>query len=168
MFFNGEKCSSCTSGQCPIGMYRSACSANDDSRCLVCPASPAHSFFKADGSQDKCEWACEKGYFKNGQACTPCSSGPCTTGMYRADCSRDSDSKCSPCTNLAANSVFTSAGQPGDPKSCQVACADGFWNSGKACVACDTSNCAVGKYRSKCLANSNSQCLVCTAKPLPS
>jgi hypothetical protein len=34
-FFNGASCSLCTTGACPVGMYRSACTGTDDSRCIM-------------------------------------------------------------------------------------------------------------------------------------
>ena len=163
LFFNGASCSPCTTGPCPISMYRQACSATEDSRCATCSNGPAHSFYVAGGTN--CEWSCERDFFRDGQSCRHCSRGPCPIGKYRAACTKDSDSQCLSCTNKPANSVFTSAGQPKDPNSCQVACAEGYWNNGKSCMACDTAPCAVGQYRSKCLANSNSQCVICTVKP---
>ena len=35
LFFNGASCSPCTTGPCPSSMYRQACSATEDSRCVA-------------------------------------------------------------------------------------------------------------------------------------
>ena len=81
-------------------------------------------------------WACPSGYFLSGPACQQCSSPACPVGQYSTLCAATADAACQACTNLAPNSVFTTAGSPGSPASCGTACAAGYYLSGAACTKC--------------------------------
>jgi hypothetical protein len=169
-YASASACVQCTTTVCPVGQYRIACAATADGRCAACTNPiPANAAYKSAGSpfdSNSCAWACNIGYFKNGNACQACSTTPCAAGQYRGRCAQDSDSACVACTVKPASSNFIGAGSPYNADTCAWACVAGFYNSASACVRCSTEQCAVGQYRTACTADANSRCAACT-NPIP-
>lgn len=123
-FKQGERtCTQCSSGECPIGYYRSNCSQTQDSNCMPCTSKPLHAVYIANQTgmtHSPCDWTCEPGYFLRNEQCVPCSVASCPTGTYREQCSSNSDGACTSCTSmLPEHSHFSSGGMPYDADNCQ-------------------------------------------------
>ena len=165
---NGASCVACDTSSCAVGQYRSPCTATANGKCVACSKAPQNADYASAGkpyNSDDCDWSCRAGYYLSGSTCLPCSSLTCPIGQYSTVCTPTANSACQPCNNLPTNGVYTSAGQQGSPGSCQTGCAVGYWKQGSGCVACDTTSCAVGQYRSACTASANGQCVPCTKAP---
>ena len=168
-FRSGAACQPCTQTQCPVGQYRAVCTPAQDGACAPCTSwEPEHAEFVSAGSYgvNKCDWSCVAGYFRRDTTCQPCTVGSCPTGQYRTPCAAAADSACAACTNLPPNGVFTSAGNPGAPASCQTSCAAGYVRQADgSCKLCDSSTCQVGQYRGACTVAADGQCGPCTNGP---
>jgi hypothetical protein len=164
----GRVCLACDTSSCPVGQYRSACTASADGQCVSCTKAPPNARYVSGGKPygaDACDWACNTGFYRNSGTCGVCSTSTCPTGQYRTLCRSDSDSQCRSCTNVPSNGVYVGPGNVNDPLSCPTACVVGYFKVGSSCVACDTTSCSVGYYRSACTASANGQCTYCTTAP---
>lgn len=137
--------------------------------CIPCPSMPSNS--KITGG---CNWTCSMGFIQESGACTPCPGVPdaCSIGYYLgyavSQCAR-----CLPCTNLVANSVYTSSGQPNGPNTCGIRCVVGTYvspgygfdtyNNPVACDQCSTLLCEAGRtYLSPCSDLADADCIQCS------
>jgi hypothetical protein len=119
-FKTGTTCQACKiPSDCASGNYVTTCTATADGVCTLCNNKPAlNSYYTSNSPQydaSSCDWSCNAGYKKEGNACVSCSptgytpfSGatactPCpvctATGDYRKDCTGTSQGTCEKCTS---------------------------------------------------------------------
>jgi hypothetical protein len=169
-FLKGDACAACNTASCPVGQYRSACTANADGVCQPCTkadkSNAAYSTAGVPYNTDTCAWACNTGYYKTGGLCRACTATSCAIGQYRSPCLSESDGACLACTIKPASSDFVAPGSPYNANNCAWACVGGYYQSGGACYQCTSTACATGQYRSKCTATSDGRCVPCT-NPIP-
>ena len=112
---------------------------------------------------------CAQGYFRDGDLCRACSTGPCSVGYFRSLCSATVDGSCVPCSasSKPIHSRYVTAGQPAYADSCRWACEPGFFQSSLACVQCTTAQCPMaGFYRELCSGlglTEDAACVACNA-----
>ena len=172
---SGLTCSLCTTGQCPVGQYRSSCGTYSDAGCLSCTTNPANSAFITAGSpstSNDCFWSCNSGYYlsQSSEGCIACTSSQCPVGHYRGPCGFSSDGECLLCTGNPANSLFTSPGSPSNQDNCAWSCIEGYYQDEQdpVCLTCKTDPCPIGQYRGVCTSRSDAICLPCTGGPVNS
>ena len=168
-------CRNCS--QCPVGEYLLGCSTSSDATCTTCTnkyeqvqcggENVSISVYTGPGLlQSNCPWKCVGAYYNAGGSCLPCSTSVCTTGMYRAACSQNSDGPCTPCSNLPSFATFTSAGNPYNVNNCLWQCNAQFYiqQTGKVskCTPCQQpSSCPTGEFIQACTATQNYMCVQC-------
>ena len=142
---DGPLCHPCSTGECHVGFYRSACSDDSDSVCLPCSASskPQHSRFVSAGEPefaDACRWACEIGFFESSLACVACSTSACAQpGFYRESCTQlgaKKDAECVPCNNTLPQNAAWRVSET-NMSACGWICKRGFREEAGLCVADD-------------------------------
>jgi hypothetical protein len=150
---SGETCRPCTSSACPVGMYRSSCTADSDGTCIPCSNLKEHSSFNTSGvpyNQDNCNWACNEHFYQiehqgdcvsidesyvcwpAWKECASCESpGTCPLGQYLSPCNQNENYACRPCPNSAGlGAKFVNGG------SCETVCTDGYFKNGEICTPC--------------------------------
>lgn len=136
---DGQACSPCTTGTCPVGNFRLPCSSAGDSTCAACTGKPDYAHYTTAGTPEElnnCDWACNANFYRDGSMCRLCTAGPCPVGFYRGQCTDNSDGACIPCTNtIDSNAEYTSAGNPATQNNCKASCKIGFYWDGATCVA---------------------------------
>lgn len=139
--------------------------------CIPCPAMPANSKITAG-----CNWTCSLGFVQDRTACIQCVGVPagCAVGYYIGYASAASQcARCLPCTNLVANSAYTSTGQPNGPNTCGIQCLSGSYvspgygfdayDNPVACDRCSAPACAAGEtYFQPCSYLSDAVCVPCS------
>jgi len=143
--------------------------------CIPCPSMPNNS--KITGG---CNWTCSLGFVQDRSTCIPCVGVPasCATGYYLGYAAATSQcARCLPCTNLVANAVYISAGQPNGPNTCAIRCISntfvspgyGFdtYNNPVACDRCSTPTCIAGtSFLRPCSYLADTECVACSVCPV--
>jgi hypothetical protein len=73
-FRSGSTCSTCSTTDCPIGMYRLPCYSDSDGTCVPCssPMPSEGAKYSSTGlpfDLDNCTWACSEGYVQVNDTC---------------------------------------------------------------------------------------------------
>ena len=143
--------------------------------CIPCPLIPSNA--KVTGG---CNWTCSLGFVQDRSACIPCVGVPtsCATGYYLGYAAATSQcARCLQCTNLVANSVYTSSGQPNGPNTCAMRCIAntfvspgyGFdtYNNPVACDRCSAPTCTAGtNFLRPCSYLADAECVSCSVCPV--
>jgi hypothetical protein len=140
--------------------------------CISCPTIPSNSKFTIG-----CNWTCSLGFIQDSaNNCIPCVGVPteCAVGYFIGYATANSQcARCLPCTNIVANSVYTTAGQPSGPNTCGIKCMpDTFVSPGYgldsysnpiACDRCSILSCVDGDtYLQPCSDIGDAECSPCT------
>jgi len=149
-FRSDSECAMCSDHICFPGYLKTACTAHNDSECLLCPE-PKGGFVWVGG----CEYVCLDGYYRSNDGCSACSAPHCPAGTYLSACNASTDSACAPCADPGSGFVWTSG--------CEYACASGqYWFNGSGCQRCDLNvACDNGWRLSACSQTSDSVCTEC-------
>ena len=113
--------------------------------------------------ESRCNFQCEFGYtatlrlFANPRyyTCDACTTTTCEPGTTSVFDPTTGCKICSACLGTAPpNAMFYS--------DCSWVCNSGYYRSGSTCVACDTSSCTAGQFKTQCTNLSNSVCSTCS------
>ena len=165
---NNSNCVPCSNLPCPVGMYRSGCSSLEDSFCVECSNKPFQAYFNTSGvpyDENNCGWVCNAGYFQSGVFCILCNVSLCPVGLFRGECSAFSDAPCIPCNNKPNGAEYVASALSKPEDICPWECAEGFYQTGAICKACNTTLCPIGMYRTECTSLDDGICTLCTNKP---
>ena len=140
--------------------------------CIPCPLLPKNA--KIIGG---CNWTCSLGFLQEGPStCIPCADVPasCSTGYFLGYAAATSQcARCMPCTNLVADAVYTSTGQPNGPNTCGMECVPGTYvspgygfdsyNNPVACDRCSAPVCETGStFLKPCSSLADAECIPCS------
>ena len=159
-----DVCHSCSTGACPLGQFRTQCTPAFDALCTPCTNKPNGSAY-APVNQSECAWICNAGYFQMSGRCFLCNTSSCAVGQYRGLCTPFSDGACISCSNKPAGAYYTAEGRPLSANNCSWSCSEGFFQAASSCIACNSSLCPIGQYRSTCTMFSDGSCIECHKKP---
>lgn len=159
-YSTGSACKPC-SGACADGSYQTAaCSPTADRVCAPCTAIDHCSAVTCTSATDQTCTSCADTYYLKQNACVACSTS-CPPGLTQsAACSATADLVCTNCTVIPNCTALTCTNAT--DQVC-TACAQGFFLSNNACVACSGA-CAAGQYQTAaCSATADRTCASCTA-----
>eukprot|EP00960_Hanusia_phi_P060531 764531-Hanusia_phi.AAC.4 len=179
------QCVACNTSACPVGTFRnlSTCHGDQDAKCMPCSGSiNGHSTFLSPGipsTENKCEWECLPGFWRNNSECVRCSWVNCRVGEFFQPCSKMKPGECMVCENAPPNSHYLRSTYPASAlinmepnqsyvtNNCSWACNDGFRKINDTCIPCSNLTCAQNYYLGECIGNQDTVCVECLQTAVP-